>query len=246
MGIKVAVVGAAGRMGSTCVDAVNQAPDFELSSALDLHDSLDTLVSDGTQVAIVFTSPDAVMTVVEFLIDSGIHAVVGTTGFDAKKIASLSERLDSHPGVGVLIAPNFGLGAVLMMQWAAQAARLFDSVEIIEMHHPNKVDAPSGTAERTAELIAQARRGMSAPDATQTMKQGARGASIDGIPVHSVRVQGLIAHQEVIMGNAGEVLTIRHDSLDRVSFMPGVLLAVREVANHPGLTIGLEHYLPEF
>lgn len=242
---KVAVLGAAGRMGSTCVEAVAGAPDLELAAALDVNDSLESLAANDVKVAIVFTSPDAAMNVIEFLIDRDIHAVVGTTGFDQSKLEVLSHKLAAHPGVGVLIAPNFGLGAVLMMRWAAQAAPLFDSVEIVEMHHPNKVDAPSGTAERTAELIASARRGMHAPDATTSMREGARGATVEGIPVHSVRVQGLVAHQEVIFGNSGEVLTIRHDSLDRVSFMPGVLLGVRQVAQHPGLTVGLEHFLPE-
>lgn len=242
MAIKVAVIGSAGRMGSACVAAITEAPDLELVATVDLGDPIE--VVEGSDVAVVFTSPDAVMEVLDYLIAHDIHAVVGTTGFTPEKVATIERLVSEHPTVGVLIAPNFGLGAVLMMQWAAQAARLFESVEIVELHHPQKVDAPSGTAERTAQLVAQAREGLTAPDATASSRAGARGANVDGIPVHSLRIQGLIAHQEVIMGNPGEVVTIRHDSLDRVSFMPGVLLATRQIAQHPGVTVGLEHFLP--
>jgi 4-hydroxy-tetrahydrodipicolinate reductase len=183
----------------------------------------------------------------EFLIANGIHAVVGTTGFDDARLSVVAGWLSDHPQVGVLIAPNFGIGAVLMMRFAAQAARFFASAEIIELHHPDKADAPSGTAARTAELIADARRSAGLPpmpDATRTGLPGARGADAGGVRVHSLRVRGLVAHQEVIFGDLGETLTIRHDSLHRSSFMPGVLLAARRLAaGVPGLTVGLENFL---
>jgi len=180
------------------------------------------------------------------LISNGINSVVGTTGFDAARISKLEKLIAAKPKVGVLIAPNFAIGAVLMMEFATKAAKYFESAEIIELHHPNKVDAPSGTASRTAELMSKARKeaGMSAmPDATSTSLDGARGASVGDIPVHSVRLRGLIAHQEVLLGGLGETLTIRHDSLDRAGFMPGVLLGVRKVISQPGLTFGLEKFM---
>jgi 4-hydroxy-tetrahydrodipicolinate reductase len=246
MTIRVGVLGAAGRMGAEVVRAVTAAPDLELVAALDVGDSLETLVTAEVEVVVDFTRPDAVMGNLAFLVEHGIHAVVGTTGFDDDRLAQLSDWLDASPFTGVLVAPNFGIGAVLMMRFAAQAARFFESVEIIELHHPDKVDAPSGTARHTARLVADARAAAGlgpAPDATAESLDGARGADVDGVPVHSVRVRGLVAHQEVLLGHAGETLTIRHDSLDRVSFMPGVLLGVREVASHPGLTVGLDSYL---
>jgi 4-hydroxy-tetrahydrodipicolinate reductase len=206
------------------------------------------LVDAGAEVVVDFTTPDAVMGNLEFCLSRGIACVVGTTGFDADRLATVRRWLGPEPRTGVLIAPNFGIGAVLMMQFAARAAPYFDSVEIIELHHPNKADAPSGTSRRTAELIAAARRDAGAPpapDATSSGLAGARGAEVEGVPVHAVRLSGLIAHQEVLLGQAGETLTIRHDSLDRASFMPGVLLGVRRVGQHPGLTVGLEHFLDD-
>ena len=244
--IKVGVLGARGRMGAEVVKAVSEAADLELVAALDLGDSLDQLKSNGAQVVVDFTTPDSVMANLEFLISNGINAVVGTTGFDAARISKLEKLIAASPKVGVLIAPNFAIGAVLMMEFATKAAKYFESAEIIELHHPNKVDAPSGTASRTAELMSKARKeaGMSAmPDATSTSLDGARGASVGDIPVHSVRLRGLIAHQEVLLGGLGETLTIRHDSLDRAGFMPGVLLGVRKVISQPGLTFGLEKFM---
>ena len=244
--IKVGVLGARGRMGAEVVKAVTDATDLELVAALDLGDSLDTLKSAGAQVVVDFTTPDSVMANLEFLANNGIHAVVGTTGFDAARIATLEKLIAANPSVGILIAPNFAIGAVLMMEFATKAAKYFESAEIIELHHPNKVDAPSGTAARTAELMSKARKeaGLEAmPDATSTSLDGARGATVGDIPVHSVRLRGLIAHQEVLLGGLGETLTIRHDSLDRAGFMPGVLLGVRSVISKPGLTFGLEKFM---
>ena len=202
----------------------------------------------GTEVAVDFTHPDAVLANLEHCLSHGIHAVVGTTGFDEARLATVRRLLDEsgHAEVGVLVAPNFSIGALLMMRFAELAAPHFESVEVIELHHPDKADAPSGTSRRTAELIAAARAGAglpAVPDATTSALEGARGADVDGIRVHSVRARGLVAHQEVLLGAPGETLTIRHDSLDRVSFVPGVLAGVRAVADHPGLTVGLEHYL---
>jgi 4-hydroxy-tetrahydrodipicolinate reductase len=240
MTLRVAVLGAKGRMGSEVVRAVEAADDLELAGALDVGDELELA---GVDVAVDFTHPDAVMDNLRACITAGVHAVVGTTGFTEERLAELQELLQDSQ-TGVLIAPNFGIAAVLMMQFAAQAARFFDSVEVVELHHPGKADAPSGTARRTAQLIAEARRGLPAmPDATSTALEGARGADVDGVRVHAVRLAGLVAHQEVLLGGSGESLTIRHDSYDRASFMPGVLLGVREVGGRPGLTVGLEHLL---
>ena len=243
--IKVGVLGARGRMGSEVVKAVNEASDLELVAALDLGDSLDALVSNGAQVVVDFTTPDSVMANLEFLISKNINAVIGTTGFDDARIAKIKSLLASSKS-GVLIAPNFAIGAVLMMEFATKAAKYFESAEIIELHHPNKVDAPSGTAARTADLMSKARieSGLAPmPDATTSSLDGARGATVGDIPVHSVRVRGLVAHQEVLLGGIGETLSIRHDSIDRVGFMPGVLLGVRQVVTHPGLTFGLENFM---
>jgi 4-hydroxy-tetrahydrodipicolinate reductase len=238
---RVAVLGAAGRMGSEVVRAVEAANDLELAGAYDVGDAIEL---DGVDVAVDFTHPDAVMANLRACIEAGVHAVVGTTGFDEARLAELRGWLAGAPSVGVLVAPNFGVAAVLMMQFAAQAARFFESVEIVELHHPRKADAPSGTARRTAELVAAARKGMPAmPDATTTSLEGARGSDIGGVRVHAVRLDGLVAHQEVLLGGHGETLTIRHDSYDRASFMPGVLLGVRQVASRPGLTVGLESLL---
>ncbi|MCB9439835.1 MAG: 4-hydroxy-tetrahydrodipicolinate reductase [Mycolicibacterium sp.] len=239
--MRVAVLGAKGKVGTTMVGAVQAAPDLELSAAVDAGDPLSLLTDSGTQVVIDFTHPDVVMDNLKFLIKNGIHAVVGTTGFTAERLDTVRGWLDQHPEVGVLIAPNFAIGAVLCMHFAAQAAPYFESVEVIELHHPQKADAPSGTATRTAQLIAAARKDLPPnPDATSTGLEGARGADVDGVPVHSVRVAGLVAHQEVLFGTQGETLTIRHDSLDRTSFVPGVLLGVRGIGDRPGLTIGIE------
>jgi 4-hydroxy-tetrahydrodipicolinate reductase len=237
---KVAVLGAKGRMGSEVVRAVSAAQDLELGPTYDVGDDIDL---SGVDVAVDFTHPDAVMDNLKRCIDAGVHAVVGTTGFDDDRLAQLQEWLEGTD-VGVLVAPNFGVAAVLMMRFAAQAARFFDSVEIVELHHPRKADAPSGTATRTAQLVAQAREGMPAmPDATWTALEGARGAVVNGVHVHAVRLAGLVAHQEVLLGGEGETLTIRHDSYDRASFMPGVLLGVRQIASRPGLTVGLDALL---
>ncbi|NMM15684.1 MAG: 4-hydroxy-tetrahydrodipicolinate reductase [Cellulomonas sp.] len=244
--IKVAVLGAAGRMGSTVVEAVRAAPGLEVVASIDAGDDLSRLTDVGAQVAVDFTIPSVTETNVHALIDAGIHVVVGTTGWTEDSLGRVRDHLANRPGVGVVIAPNFALGAVLAMTFAARAARYFESVEVIELHHPDKVDAPSGTARHTAAAIgaARAQAGVGpSPDATTTALDGARGADVDGIRVHSVRLRGLIAHEEILLGNPGELLTIRHDSFDRVSFMPGVLHAVRNVGARPGLTVGLEHLL---
>jgi 4-hydroxy-tetrahydrodipicolinate reductase len=233
-------------MGAEVVKAVTEAKDLELVAALDLGDSLDQLVSSGAQVVVDFTTPDSVMANLEFLISNGISAVVGTTGFDDSRVAKVKALSTANPKVGVLIAPNFAIGAVLMMEFATKAAKYFESAEIIELHHPNKVDAPSGTASRTAELMTQARKdaGLGAmPDATNSGIAAARGGDVGDIPVHSIRLRGLVAHQEVLLGGLGETLTIRHDSLDRAGFMPGVLLGVRKVVSNPGLTFGLDKFM---
>ena len=244
--LPVAVLGATGRMGSEAVKAVKAAPDMELVAALGRQDPLQTLVSAGAQYVVDLTVPDSTEANVRFAVEHGMHAVVGTTGWDAGRLEQLNALLAEHPETGVLIAPNFALGSVLASAFAAKAAPYFESVEIVELHHPNKVDAPSGTAVRTAELMAASRAeaGTAAsPDATVKELPGARGADVEGIRVHSVRLRGLVAHQEVLLGGEGEQLTIRHDSFDRASFMPGVLLGLRQVAAHPGLTVGLDGYL---
>jgi 4-hydroxy-tetrahydrodipicolinate reductase len=241
----VGVLGARGRMGAEVCRAVEGADDLELVAAVDVGD--DRVSLRGADVVVDFTTPDAVLDNLQWCIAAGLHTVVGTTGFDDDKLATVQGWLAEHPSTGVLIAPNFGIGAVLLMKFAAEAARWFESVEIVELHHPRKADAPSGTARRTAEMIADARRGAglepSGPDATTSALDGARGATVAGIPVHAVRLSGLVAHQEVLLGGTGETLTLRHDSLDRVSFMPGVLQAVRRIADRPGLTVGLEKLL---
>jgi 4-hydroxy-tetrahydrodipicolinate reductase len=246
MTIRVAVLGAKGKMGTQTCQAVEAAEDCELVAALDVGDDLDALVEASPEVVVDFTHPDAVMGNLTWCIEHGIDSVVGTTGFDAARLDRLRELLADAPDTGVLIAPNFSIGAVLMMKFAQLAAPHYESVEIVELHHPDKADAPSGTARRTAELVAAARAeaGREAvPDATSTGLPGARGADVDGIRVHGVRLRGLVAHQEVLFGDVGETLTIRHDSLHRESFMAGVLLGVRKVGGAPGLTVGLEHFL---
>ena len=244
MSVAVAVIGAAGRMGSEVCRAVEAADDLRLVGRFDLGDELGDL--GDAQVAVEFSVPAASVDNVLHAVRRGVHAVVGTTGWTDVGLEKVRWALEASPGTGVLIAPNFSLGAVLMMRFAAQAARFYESAEVVELHHPDKVDAPSGTAARTASLIAEARKAGDlppVPDATATALDGARGADVDGIRVHSVRLRGLVAHQEVLLGAPGEQLTIRHDSFDRVSFMPGVLLGVRRVSGLPGLTVGLEHLL---
>jgi 4-hydroxy-tetrahydrodipicolinate reductase len=233
-------------MGSAACRAVEAADDLELVARVGSGDPLSGVTDAGAEVVVDLTRPDVVLDNLQFCIRNGLHTVVGTSGFDAERLARVQGWLDAAPGVGVLVAPNFAVGAVLMMRFAAQAAPFFESVEIVEMHHPDKADAPSGTARRTAALVADARRaaGLGAqPDATTAADEGARGTDVDGVRVHSVRARGLVAHQEVLLGTTGETLTIRHDSYDRESFMPGVLLAVRGVAARPGLTVGLEPLL---
>lgn len=240
----VAVIGAAGRMGATVCEAVEGADDLELVGRYDEGDDLGDL--GGADVVVEFSVPSASAANVAYCVERGVHVVVGTTGWSEDSLAPLRQQVEAAGGVGVLIAPNFAIGAILMMSFAQQAARFYESVEVIELHHPAKVDAPSGTAARTADLIGTARdeAGMGpVPDATTEDPDGARGASVHGVPVHAVRLRGLVAHQEVLLGGEGEMLTIRHDSFDRVSFMPGVLEGVRRVADHPGVTVGLEHYL---
>jgi 4-hydroxy-tetrahydrodipicolinate reductase len=242
--VRVGVLGAKGRVGSEVCRAVEAADDTELVAAVDADDTLDALAE--AEVVVDFTHPDVVMDNLRWCIAHGLHCVVGTTGFDEARLTALREALSDAPDVGVLVAPNFSIGAVLMMRFAAAAARFYESVEIIELHHPDKADAPSGTSRRTAELVAAARReaGLGpAPDATSSGLDGARGAEVDGVHVHSVRARGLVAHQEVVLGGPGETLTIRHDSMDRASFTPGVLAAVRVIGGHPGLTVGLEEVL---
>ncbi|MGY4646069.1 4-hydroxy-tetrahydrodipicolinate reductase [Cellulomonas sp. URHB0016] len=244
--IRVAVLGAAGRMGRTVAQAVEAAPDLELVAQVDAGADLRAVVDAGARVAVDFTVPAVTEGNVHALVDAGVHVVVGTTGWDDESLARVHDHLADRPGVGVLVAPNFALGAVLAMAFAARAARWFESVEVVELHHPDKVDAPSGTARHTASAIAAARAAAGvprSPDATTQSLDGARGADVDGVRVHAVRLRGLVAHEEILLGNAGEQLTIRHDSFDRVSFVPGVLLGVRRVAARPGLTVGLEHLL---
>ncbi len=243
---RVGVLGARGKVGTEVCRAVEQAEDLELVAAIDADDDIAALVERGAEAVVDFTHPDVVMDNLEFCVDHGIHAVVGTTGFDDARLARLESWLAASPATGVLIAPNFSIGAVLMMRFAAEAARFYESVEIVELHHPDKADAPSGTARRTAELVAAARReaGLGpAPDATSTALEGARGADVDGVPVHALRIRGMVAHQEVVLGGVGETLTIRHDSMDRASFTPGVLASLRAVSGRPGLTVGLEKLL---
>ncbi|MCP3821135.1 4-hydroxy-tetrahydrodipicolinate reductase [Streptomyces sp. A3M-1-3] len=244
--LRVAVLGAQGRIGSEAVRAVEAAEDMELVAALGRGDKLETLADVGAEVVVELTTPASVMGNLDFCVRHGIHAVVGTTGWTDERLAHLRTSLDASPQTGVLIAPNFSIGAVLTMKFAQQAARYFESVEVVELHHPGKADAPSGTATRTAQLIAAARAEAGCapqPDATVTALDGARGADVDGVPVHAIRLRGLLAHQEVLLGGEGETLTIRHDSLHHSSFMPGILLGARRVVTTPGLTFGLEHFL---
>ena len=245
MTIRVAVLGAAGRMGSTTAQAVRDADGLELVAELDAGDDVSALAG-SVDVAVDFTVPSSTEANVHALLDAGIHAVVGTTGWEESSLDRIRAHASTRPDIGVLIAPNFALSAVLSMRFAAVAARYFASAEVVEMHHPRKVDAPSGTAVHTAHGIAAARSqaGLGAmADATTQSLPGARGADVDGINVHSLRLEGLVAHEQIFLSNPGELLTIRTDSFDRISFMPGVLLAIREVAARPGVSVGLETYL---
>ncbi|WP_371497089.1 4-hydroxy-tetrahydrodipicolinate reductase [Kitasatospora sp. NBC_00374] len=246
MTLRVAVIGANGRIGSEAVKAVEAAPDLELVATLGRGSDLSELTAAGAEVAVELTHPDAVMANLDYCLHHGVHVVTGTTGWNDERLATVRGWLDEAPRTGLLIAPNFSIGAVLAMQFAQQAAKYFESVEVVELHHDNKADAPSGTATRTAQLIAAAREKAGLPrqsDPTTHGLPGARGADVDGVPVHSVRLRGLLAHQEVLFGDAGETLTLRHDSLHHSSFMPGILLGVRTVVDRPGLTLGLEHFL---
>ena len=244
--IRVGVLGARGRMGTQVCEAVRAAGDLELVAALDVDGDLAALAAAKADVVVDFTHPGAVLGNVRFCLDNRIRCVVGTSGFDESKFDTVREWVAEDPELGVLVAPNFGVGAVLTMHFAKLAAPFFESAEVIELHHAGKVDAPSGTATYTAALIAAARAEAGSepmPDATTQEVAGARGADVDGVRVHSVRMTGLVAHQEVLFGTAGETLAIRHDSLNRSSFMPGVLMAIRHVVDHPGLTVGLEPLL---
>ena len=243
--IRVAVTGAKGRMGSTVVAAVNGAPDMEIIAQLDAGDPITAESLRGAAVAVDFSVPAVTEANVHALLDAGVDVVVGTTGWTEESYARVREHAEAA-GRAVLIAPNFAMGAVLAMKFAAMAAPYFESAEVIEMHHPGKVDAPSGTAVATARGIAKARTeaGLGQmPDATQTDELGSRGGRVEGIPVHAVRLRGLTASEEILLGNEGEQLVIRTDSFDRVSFMPGVLLGVRRVSGRTGLTIGLDQVM---
>lgn len=246
MAIKVGVLGAQGRVGKAIVEGVNAEDDLELVAEISRGDDLQQLVDNHAEVIVDFTQPDSVMGNLEFCIANGIHCVVGTTGFDKERLDQVEQWTRQEGAGNVLIAPNFAISAVMTMVLAKQAAKFFDTAEVVEFHHPTKLDAPSGTAIHTAEAIAQARRDAELgemPDATEKSLEGARGANVDGIPVHAVRTRGMVAHEEVIFGAQGQSLTIRQDSYDRSSFTPGVLVGVREIAQHPGLVVGLDKYL---
>ncbi len=246
--IRVGVLGASGRMGSEVCRAVDAAADMELVAMVDVSDWLSNVLDASAQVVIDFTTPQVVMDNVHWCVEQGVSMVVGTSGFTPERLDRIRGWLEPKPHVGVVVAPNFAIGAVLMMEFAERAARFFTSAEIVELHHPHKIDAPSSTAQTTARMIAAARADAGygpMPDATRDSLDGARGAAVDGVPVHSVRSAGLVAHQEVLFGGAGETLTIRHDSFDRASFMPGVLLAARKVLHRPGLTMGLSPLLED-
>lgn len=233
-------------MGSTSAAAIDEAEGLDLVASIDVGDDLGLITEAEAQAALVFTTPDVAFDQARWCIEHGIHVVIGTSGFGDDKVRELAEVVAGNPEVGAIVVPNFSIGAVLMMRFAATAAPFFESVEVIEMHHPDKVDAPSGTAVRTAEIIAEAREqaGSAAlPDATTTDPDGARGAKVSGIPVHAVRARGFIASQEVILGDQGEIFSIRHDSSSRESFMPGVVAALRWIPEHPGVTVGLDEVL---
>ncbi|MDR2973462.1 MAG: 4-hydroxy-tetrahydrodipicolinate reductase [Propionibacteriaceae bacterium] len=242
--LRIVVFGANGRMGAEVCQTLGAQPDCQIVAAIDLGDPKDDLVE--ADVAVDFTHPDAVMDNIAWCLERGINAVVGTTGFTPERLDQVTAMLGSDPTAGVLIAPNFSIGAVLMMHFAAVAAPYFESVEIIEAHHTAKADAPSGTAATTASMVAAARAAAATPamvDATTHETPGARGAQIEGVRVHSLRLPGVIAQQEVRLASAGETLTVVNDARSRASYMPGVLQGVRWIMNHPGLTVGLETVL---
>lgn len=244
--IGVAVLGAHGRLGTPVCQGIEAADGLELVAALGRGWVAADLA--GAQVAVDVTRPDAVMDNIASCLSAGVSVVVGTSGMTPERLETVRGWIAAAPSSGVVVAPNFSVGAVLVGQFAARAARFYDGVEIVELHHAGKADAPSGTAAHTAHLVADARRAahlLPAPDATTSALAGARGAEVDGVHVHSVRLPGLVAHEEVLLGRPGELLTLRHDSLDRSSFVPGVLLAVRAVLDRPGLTVGLEQLLPD-
>jgi len=242
MTIAVGVLGAAGRMGSETCAAVEATEDLELVARVSGGDDLRVLVDSGCTVAVEFTTPASVYGNVTYCIDKGIHVVVGATGLTTEQLAELDERARNAER-GVFVAPNFALGAVLMMRFAAQAARYLDRAEIVERHHEGKLDAPSGTAARTAALMNEERGRPWDQTGRPEPSSEVRGGDVGGVRIHSLRLQGSVAHQEVILGGAGETLTIRHDSLDRSSFMPGVLMAIRRVSELRGVTVGLENLL---
>lgn len=244
--LRVGVIGARGRMGAETCQAVVEADDMDLVAAVGGREWLFSLADADSQVVVDFSHPDVVMEHIRFCLDQNIHVIAGTSGFTDERLETIRQWLAAKPELGVMVVPNFAIGAVLSARFAREAARFFESVEIIELHHAGKADAPSGTAVATAKMVALARKDADlgpVPDATTLETEGARGANVDGIRVHSVRLPGLVAHQEVILGTTGETLTIRHDSLHRSSFMPGVLTAIRAVTSRPGLTIGLEQLL---
>ncbi len=246
--LRVGVIGAGGRMGTEVRRAVGEAPDMTLSAGIDLGDDLAELTAADCTVAVDFTHPDAVMEHVRFALDAGIHCVAGTSGFTEQRLDEVRRLSAAHPEVGVMVVPNFALGAVLAMKFGAMAAKFFQSAEIVELHHAGKADAPSGTAVAAAHGIAAGRASAGlgvVPDATTQDPDGARGATVDGVHVHAVRLPGLVAHLELLFGSTGETLTIRHDSFTRESFMPGVLAAIRAVATRPGLTVGLDALLED-
>lgn len=259
--MRVGVFGAAGRMGSTVCAAVRDDPELELVAAIDprftggadglgvpASDDPELLVREDAEVVVDFTEPGAAAANIRFCLERGIHCVVGTTGLDEAELEGIRSKA-AGGAANVFVAPNFSIGAVLLMQFAKQAARYLGSCEIVELHHNAKLDAPSGTALKTAREIAEVWQAHGRPPggepapAEEEKVPGARGADVDGVHVHAVRLQGLVAHQEAVFGGVGQALTIRHDSLDRSSFMPGVLTAVKAVAGRPGLTVGLEHLL---
>ena len=239
------MLGANGRMGREVCAAVEAEPDLELTEEVDVDlGSRDALVENGVQVAVDFTTAEAAAENIPWCIKNGIHVVVGTSGLPPDVVREIRELCPKCEG-NVLIAPNFAIGAVLAMRFAELAAAWMPDAEVIELHHSGKMDSPSGTALQTVDGILRGRKSPPAerPGALKENLPGARGASKDGVHVHSIRLPGLVAHQEVIFGGPGQVLTIRHDSVDRKSFMPGVILGIRRIADHPGLTVGLEHYL---
>ena len=252
--MKVGVIGATGRMGATVCAAVAATDDLEMVAAVDpagagqttaggltIGEDLEALTAAGVEVAVDFTVPGAAVANAAWCADHGIHVVIGTTGVDQ---AGLAKSFPADGATGCVVAPNFAIGAVLMMHFAQLAAPWFETAEIIELHHDAKVDAPSGTAMLTAERMAAASAEWGAdPTRVETVANARGGTGPGGIHIHAVRLRGMVAHQEVLLGTAGQSLSIRHDSYDRQSFMPGVLLAVREVASRPGLTIGLEQLL---